>query len=273
MIEKQEALQEKFLETIEKHENERMVKEDYWRMQEMARLNREHEMLIQERSTAAAKDAAVLVLLQKISGQQQTQTQTTTLMSLPMAPRPPSPLSPTSSSRWPKVEVQALINLRTDLDLKYQENCPKGPLWEEISAGMRRIGYNRSAKRCKEKWENINKYFKKVKGSNIKRPEDSKTCPYFHQLDALYKEKNKNIHDSVKRPNINSLMEPLMVQPEQQWPLQEDIHDHKEINVEQNDQEEEENDGDSTEEDEDDGGGYEMVLNKPSDSMENIIAK
>lgn len=54
---------------------------------------------------------------------------------------------------------------------------------------MRRLGYNRNAKRCKEKWENINKYFKKVKESNKKRPEDSKTCPYFHQLDALYRNK------------------------------------------------------------------------------------
>src|SRR5207253_413628 len=32
-------------------------------------------------------------------------------------------------------------------------------------------------------------YFKKVKESNKKRPEDSKTCPYFHQLDALYRSK------------------------------------------------------------------------------------
>jgi Myb/SANT-like DNA-binding domain len=75
------------------------------------------------------------------------------------------------------------------MDSRYQEAGPKGPLWEEISAGMRRLGYNRNAKRCKEKWENINKYFKKVKESNKKRPEDSKTCPYFHQLDALYRNK------------------------------------------------------------------------------------
>ena len=94
-----------------------------------------------------------------------------------------------TSSRWPKAEVHALIQLRSNLDTRYQEAGPKGPLWEEISAGMRRMGYNRNAKRCKEKWENINKYFKKVKESNKKRPEDSKTCPYFHQLDALYRNK------------------------------------------------------------------------------------
>jgi hypothetical protein len=94
-----------------------------------------------------------------------------------------------TSSRWPKAEVHALIQLRSNLDTRYQEAGPKGPLWEEISSGMRRLGYNRNAKRCKEKWENINKYFKKVKESNKKRPEDSKTCPYFHQLDALYRNK------------------------------------------------------------------------------------
>ena len=94
-----------------------------------------------------------------------------------------------SPSRWPKAEVHALIQLRTELETRYQDSGPKGPLWEDISSGMRRLGYNRSAKRCKEKWENINKYFKKVKESNKKRPEDSKTCPYYHQLDALYRSK------------------------------------------------------------------------------------
>ena len=94
-----------------------------------------------------------------------------------------------SPSRWPKAEVHALIKLRTELETRYQDSGPKGPPWEDISSGMRRLGYNRSAKRCKEKWENINKYFKKVKESNKKRPEDSKTCPYYHQLDALYRSK------------------------------------------------------------------------------------
>ncbi|KAE8655233.1 TMPIT-like protein [Hibiscus syriacus] len=94
-----------------------------------------------------------------------------------------------ASSRWPKAEVLALINIRSGLESRYQEAGSKGPLWEEISAGMSRMGYKRSAKRCKEKWENINKYFKKVKETNKQRPEDAKTCPYFHQLDALYRKK------------------------------------------------------------------------------------
>ena len=94
----------------------------------------------------------------------------------------PSP----SPSRWPKAEVHALIQLRTELETRYQDSGPKGPLWEDISSGMRRLGYNRSAKRCKEKWENINKYFRKAKESGKKRPAHAKTCPYFDELDRLY---------------------------------------------------------------------------------------
>ncbi|PQM39286.1 trihelix transcription factor GT-2-like [Prunus yedoensis var. nudiflora] len=332
VIQKQEDLQKRFLEAIEKREHEKMVREEAWRMQEMARVNREREILAQERSIAAAKDAAVMSFLQKISEQQQnpnqSQNQTpppgqsqinNNLLQLqppplvPPPPRQPAPppqqpatnfdlvpkpnnngennnlSSPASSSRWPKVEVQALIKLRTSLDSKYQENGPKGPLWEEISGAMRKLGYNRSSKRCKEKWENINKYFKKVKESNKRRPEDSKTCPYFHQLDSLYRERNKFDHNNVNPKPENSV--PLMVRPEQQWPpptpqqqqqqqqqdhqnmdidhqnQEDDRHDHqdKENIIGGDEDEEEEDDDDEEDEEEDEGdGNYEIVANKPA---------
>ncbi|XP_027358387.1 trihelix transcription factor GT-2-like [Abrus precatorius] len=258
---KQEEMQNKFLEAMDKRERDRLAQQDNWRMQEIARINRDHEILIQERSTAAAKDAAVIALLQNLSGQQNPMQLLPPSFALPsvsqiepsqqkeIIPQTQSPiLTPnnnfeikgannghsttstittaslvsSSSSRWPKAEVHALIRLRTTLEIKYQENGPKAPLWEDISIGMQRLGYNRSAKRCKEKWENINKYFKKVKESNKERPEDSKTCPYFHELDALYKEKSKSqnpfgISFQNVIPNEMMMMEPLMVQPEQQW--------------------------------------------------------
>ncbi|PON40678.1 GAMYB transcription factor [Parasponia andersonii] len=262
VMHKQEAMQQRFLEVIEKREQDRMIKEEAWKRQEMARLTREHQLMAQERAISASRDAAIVSFLQKITGQ---------TIQLPDPPPPPPPLnknnnyihnvvnvhaappphpavSPpapapsvaaapviaqqhdnqlvvqsadwyhppvstgqqqqqqlaaeqqehthtftggasSSSSRWPKAEVLELIKLRSGLETKYQEAGPKGPLWEEISAEMQRMGYKRSAKRCKEKWENINKYFKKVKESNKKRPEDAKTCPYFNELDALYRKK------------------------------------------------------------------------------------
>uniref|UniRef100_A0A7N0UHA9 Myb-like domain-containing protein n=1 Tax=Kalanchoe fedtschenkoi TaxID=63787 RepID=A0A7N0UHA9_KALFE len=121
--------------------------------------------------------------------------------------------SEAASSRWPKVEVLALIKLRSNLENRYQEAGPKGPLWEEISAGMQRMGYNRSSKRCKEKWENINKYFKKVKESNKKRPEDAKTCPYFYELDAIYQRK---ILGGANTGSSSSSMVPFQQQQPQQ---------------------------------------------------------
>ena len=329
VIEKQEELQKKFLEAIEKREHDRIAREEAWRVQEMQRINREREILAQERSIAAAKDAAVMSFLQKIAEQQnlgQALTNINLVQPQPqLQPQPPvqqqvtppnivpapmqQPLPvivtqpvvlpvvsqvtnmeimkadnnnnnnnnnncenflPPSSSRWPKVEVQALIKLRTSMDEKYQENGPKGPLWEEISASMKKLGYNRNAKRCKEKWENINKYFKKVKESNKRRPEDSKTCPYFHQLDALYRQKHK-AEESTAAAKAESAVAPLMVQPEQQWPPQQ--QDDRDITMEdmenEDDEYEEEREGEEEEEeDEEDeeggGGNYEIVANKTS---------
>lgn len=90
--------------------------------------------------------------------------------------------------RWPKDEVLALINLRSSFygSNEDKEATVKAPLWERISQRMLELGYKRSAKRCKEKWENINKYFRKTKDVNKKRSADSRTCPYFHQLSTLY---------------------------------------------------------------------------------------
>lgn len=301
VIKKQEELEKKFLDALEKRERDRMIREEAWRVQEMARINKEHELLVQERSMVAAKDAAVIEFLQKISDQQKDpssnpitipQLQQLQLQLQPVvqpSPQPPPvpqqlvisqppPSTPAvaapqpqsnrggtdnlqspAPSRWPKAEIEALIHLRKNLDNKYNETSPKGPLWEDISAGMQRLGYNRNAKRCKEKWENINKYYKKVKESNKKRPEDAKTCPYFHQLDALYKEKSK-----LSQGSVSTSMLPRIVQPEQPWPLQQ----HQQQDTEMEDPESENNDnfneGDEEDGDDDDdnGAGYEVVTNK-----------
>ncbi|OMO55868.1 hypothetical protein CCACVL1_26947 [Corchorus capsularis] len=265
VMEKQENLQKKFIEAIEKSEQDRIAREEAWKMQELARIKRERELLVQERSIAAAKDAAVLAFLKKFSDQ-------ATPIQLPETPLPvekvaerqensngsESYMHHLSSSRWPKDEVEALIRLRTNLDLQYQDNAPKGPLWEEISAAMKKLGYDRSAKRCKEKWENMNKYFKRVKESNKKRPEDSKTCPYFHQLDALYREKSKKADGSVNSGYELKPEELLMhmMSAQEERPQQESAtEDGESENADQNQVE-----NGNTEE----GDAYQIVVNDPS---------
>lgn len=212
-------MQRQFMEALERREQERLSREEAWRRQEMARIQRESEIAANERAAVAARDRIICSFLQK------------TGHTIPTTPTPPTPatpqpqkqimVSPTftdtpmasqvvdpTSSRWPKAEVHALIQLRSELDSRYQDNGAKGPLWEEISCGMQRLGYSRSAKRCKEKWENINKYFRKVKESNKKRPEDAKTCPYFHQLDALYR--SKGFSASAGTAGLGSDSNPLL---------------------------------------------------------------
>ncbi|KAM3317095.1 hypothetical protein ACQJBY_034977 [Aegilops geniculata] len=271
VMERQEAMQSRLLEAIERRDQDRMIREEAWRRQEVARLAREQDALAQERAVAASRDAAVVSFIQRITGQivpvhappssfpakpavasvKPPPLQPTPVASAAPAPAPPTPRPPVqaqpnvttpmrtqpptttepqpqtpqhqqskeivvhapeqppvdmaggaSPSRWPKAEVHALIQLRTEMETRYQDTAPKGPLWEDISVGMRRLGYNRSSKRCKEKWENINKYFKKVKESSRKRPEDSKTCPYFHQLDALYRTKALASSSGVHAPAL-----------------------------------------------------------------------
>lgn len=319
VLAKQEEMQKKFLEAIDKREKEHIAQQDALRIQEMDRINKEHELLIQERSSAAQKNAAVIAFLQKLSGQP------------PPQPPPAPELSPCqtalasqvqtqqlvipnnnivefqnlnngyksgnggaspSPSRWPKSEVHALIRIRTSLEPKYQENGPKAPLWEDISAAMKRQGYNRNAKRCKEKWENINKYYKKMKESNKQRRDDSKTCPYFNELEAIYKEKNKTQNlfgsNSFHSMKSNETMEPLMVQPEQQWRppttfeegavVKKNVDEAKEeddngdVDDEEDENMDEYEDGDSMEEDE---GGvssrYEVVTTNKLSSMDTVV--
>ncbi|MCL7036073.1 hypothetical protein MKW94_000383 [Papaver nudicaule] len=91
--------------------------------------------------------------------------------------------------RWPKHEVLTLISLRAAREQKLPTSAPSIPVWEEISLGMASMGFSRTAKKCKEKWENINKYFKRAGSSGKKRSENSKTCQYFHELEMLYKKR------------------------------------------------------------------------------------
>ncbi|RAL45526.1 hypothetical protein DM860_016018 [Cuscuta australis] len=198
VLEKQEDLQKKFLEVLERCERDRMVREESWKREEMERMRREQECLAQERAIAEAKDAALIAFLQKIAGHPLPPVQFHMNSTSPSVEKHPElnlndnnnerkdNCSGERSSRWPKAEIEALIKLRTNLDLQYLGNGSKAPLWEEIAADMKKLGYDRNAKKCKEKWENINKYYRRVKEGHKRRPGDSKTCPYFHILDSLY---------------------------------------------------------------------------------------
>ncbi|MCO5560867.1 hypothetical protein L7F22_014487 [Adiantum nelumboides] len=210
LMERQESLHKKFLEVIEKREEEKARREEFYKRQEMVRISREQDLRAHEQVLAATRDAALVAFLQKVTGETlhlpemgATRSMTAEAVAVAGVGEVASTRSgeepstdcfkdtgvDANSRRWPKVEVLALIRVRTSLEPRFQEAGPKAQLWEEVSASMASLSFSRNAKRCKEKWENINKYYRKTKdniGRKLRPENATKTCPYFHQLELLY---------------------------------------------------------------------------------------
>ncbi|XP_062224382.1 trihelix transcription factor GTL1-like [Phragmites australis] len=221
LMEHQESLHHQFLDAMERRERERAARDEAWRLQEAEKFAREAAARAQDRASAAAREAAIIAYLEKISGESITLPPPADDINQDAAASVGKELMPYdggdtapgsgsagalhfSTSRWPKHEVEALIRVRTGLDGRFQEPGLKGPLWEEVSTRMAAAGYGRSAKRCKEKWENINKYFRKAKESGKKRPAQAKTCPYFDELDRLYSRSGSGGAQSSAAGNTNA---------------------------------------------------------------------
>ncbi|KAE8729688.1 Trihelix transcription factor GTL2 [Hibiscus syriacus] len=209
---KREEMHNKLLEDMVKRDEEKVAREEAWNKQELDRNNQELELRAKEQAIAGDRQATIIKFLTKFSQNGcSNPSLAASSSSLPVSGNPnpiandhnkvdqvsKAPQNPTSNEkedfgkRWPRDEVSALINLRCSFynngdHHDKEEAAIKAPLWERISKGMLELGYKRSAKRCKEKWENINKYFRKTKDVNRKRSIDSRTCPYFHQLNTLY---------------------------------------------------------------------------------------
>ncbi|KAL7096679.1 hypothetical protein ACP275_10G094400 [Erythranthe tilingii] len=90
------------------------------------------------------------------------------------------------AGRWPRQETLTLLEIRSRLDPKFKEANQKGPLWDEVSRIMcEEHGYQRNGKKCREKFENLYKYYKKTKEGKAGR-QDGKHYRFFRQLEALY---------------------------------------------------------------------------------------
>ncbi|KAL2323129.1 hypothetical protein Fmac_027508 [Flemingia macrophylla] len=105
-----------------------------------------------------------------------------------------------STGRWPRQETLTLLEIRSRLDPKFKEANHKGPLWDEVSRIMsEEHGYQRSGKKCREKFENLYKYYKKTKEGKAGR-HDGKHYRFFRQLEALYGENSNTV--SVPETNV-----------------------------------------------------------------------
>ncbi|CAK7323332.1 unnamed protein product [Dovyalis caffra] len=189
VMEKQEQMHKQLVEVMENRERERIIREEAWKQQEMERMQRDNEARAQETS----RNLALISFIQNVTGHvfevpQPLKTISRIENDVGNAPIQNHFKCDQSNRRWPEDEVQALITLRTAWEQQSRVTGSKGSnIWDAISSGMFNMGYNRTAKKCKEKWENINKHFKKSVGSAAKKPlENITTSPYFQELDSLY---------------------------------------------------------------------------------------
>ncbi|EEF33802.1 transcription factor, putative [Ricinus communis] len=198
LIERQEAWLDKLTKTLEQKEQQRMLREEEWRRQESARIDREHKFWAKERAWIEARDAALMEALKKLTGrdqvdasspEEQVGTQTIRKRSENLIENGSDQTIHNNVKgdhhSWPENEVTRLMQFRSSMESRFnQSGCieEEEALWEEIAAEMACIGYERSALMCKEKWDSVNNYIRKTKESNNKkRKENSRGSCYNFQ--------------------------------------------------------------------------------------------
>ncbi|MCD9644397.1 hypothetical protein HAX54_032595 [Datura stramonium] len=201
----QEDLQRRFMETIERLDQERKEREEAWREQELAKLQKEAAARAHERSLASSREAALVSYLEKLTGQKiNFQTM------INKEDKSCCSYAKLNNKRWPQAEVEALIQIRTCLESKFREPGPKGVLWEEIGNSMASMGFQTSARRCKEKWENMHKCtVKKTKEITREQYFDTSTAPVDHLATVNPPEGNGDENDKHENGSGKEDMEEL----------------------------------------------------------------
>ncbi|KAM6568623.1 hypothetical protein CsatB_016608 [Cannabis sativa] len=184
LMEKQETWLEKLMRTLEQKEKERSLREEEWRKQESARINKEHKFWAKERAWIEARDAALMDALHKLTGKEvhynlssssPDQEEEEGLMLAAAAVTATAAdreederVTPNrDESTWPESEVSRLIQFRTSMDSRFEQGgFPEEVLWEDIAAKLACLGYERSGLMCKDKWESINHYVKVSNNNN-----------------------------------------------------------------------------------------------------------
>lgn len=82
---------------------------------------------------------------------------------------------------WTEAETARLMQLRSNMESRFQQSgcMEEEALWEEISAKMAYMGYEKSALMCEEKWKN-------KEGNNKKRKENTRGSCYFQSNESIY---------------------------------------------------------------------------------------
>lgn len=92
--------------------------------------------------------------------------------------------------QWGHQETREFIAIRAELEKDFTQTKRNKTLWEIIAGKMKAKGYRRSAEQCKCKWKNlVNRY----KGKETSELDNGRQCPFFEELDAIFKERERNM--------------------------------------------------------------------------------
>ncbi|CAN6802422.1 unnamed protein product [Brassica oleracea] len=188
MMKRQEKMHNQLIKVMEKMEHERIRSEEAWRQQEIERMKQNEEARMREMS----RSSSIISFIKSVIGEEEDIEMPNLTIPLPKQCESAHQRQGDdvkfvfpSGRRWPHEEVQALIDSRSQVEEK--TGFHRVAIWDDVSAKMKERGYERSAKKCKEKWENMNKYYKRVVEGKKTQPEHSKTRSYFEKLGKLYK--------------------------------------------------------------------------------------
>ncbi|KAH9311436.1 hypothetical protein KI387_026471, partial [Taxus chinensis] len=92
--------------------------------------------------------------------------------------------------QWSFQETKEFIAIRAELEKDFTQTKRNKTLWEIIAGKMKDNGFRRSAEQCKCKWKNlVNRY----KGKETSESDNGRQCPFFEELDAIFKERERNM--------------------------------------------------------------------------------
>ncbi|KAG0567821.1 hypothetical protein KC19_7G164000 [Ceratodon purpureus] len=162
-------------------------------MREQMRQEKEDKWRAEERAQRGVFNNAMIVLTQKLVGEQ-------IGASLPLAPPVPPPAAKAEppppavgspeghqgapkrrSKNWKRAEVLQLIKLRGEMDNRFAHSTRRAALWDELAERLLGQGIKRDGKQCREKWDKLMAEYKDV--TDGKR--DQRESPYYTELTAI----------------------------------------------------------------------------------------
>jgi hypothetical protein len=158
-------------------------------VREQMRQEKEEKWRAEERAHRGIFHNAMIILTQKLVGENISPTMTTagvaatTTTTAPVVVgSPEGPQGPKRRSKnWKRAEVLQLIKLRGEMEARFGKSTRRAGLWDELAELLLVQGIKRDGKQCREKWDKLMAEYKDV--SDGKR--DQQESPYFAELTSI----------------------------------------------------------------------------------------